>query len=196
MDREPIEIHAATPGRFEDLCAVFESCSDGRNCWCAYWFLPHRDFKAGWGPANRSRIEALVRHGGEPGLIAYVNDSPAGWVGVGPREWYDRLERSRPLARLSGDRFGEGELWSVNCFIVAKPYRRTGLMRDLLAAAIRHARAKGARAVEGYPVDAPGRKASWDLFTGTPSSFRDAGFVEVARRLERRPIMRLMLDQA
>ena len=184
----------ATSDRFPDLCTVFESCSDGRKCWCAYWFLPNRDFRAGWGAANRQRLEELVLSGREPGLLAYVDGIPAGWAGLGPREWYDRIERSKPLARLPEDRFGEGELWAVNCFIIAKPFRRTGLMRALLAAAVKHARPNGARAIEGYPVDAAGRLASWDLFTGTPAAFRDAGFVEVARRLERRPVMRLLLD--
>lgn len=60
----------------------------------------------------------------------------------------------------------------------------------LLRAAVEHARAGGAGAVEGYPVDAGGPAASASLSTGVPGMFLSAGFREVARRRPGRPIMR------
>ena len=54
-----------------------------------------------------------------------------------------------------------------------------------------YARRRGARILEGYPVDT--RKGRWAdpfVYTGTVSAFRRAGFREVARRSSTRPLMR------
>jgi hypothetical protein len=66
----------------------------------------------------------------------------------------------------------------------------------LLEAAAAFARARGARILEGYPVE-PGGGAMPDLyaFTGLVSAFRQAGFIEVARRSPKRAVMRLDLTQ-
>jgi hypothetical protein len=50
---------------------------------------------------------------------------------------------------------------------------------------------KGGGIVEGYPIE-PGRGRIPDAFayTGLLPAFEDAGFVEVARRSETRPVMR------
>jgi len=60
----------------------------------------------------------------------------------------------------------------------------------LLDAAVEYAKARGARAVEGYPVDTGGEKAnSGDLYHGTLSLFLDAGFELVERRGKRRALV-------
>jgi hypothetical protein len=59
-----------------------------------------------------------------------------------------------------------------------------------LAAAIDYARSEGAKVIEAYPVD--GERASVvDYFTGTIGMFAEHGFVEVIRRNDTRPIVRL-----
>ncbi|GIL01582.1 MAG: GNAT family acetyltransferase [Alphaproteobacteria bacterium] len=181
-------IVAATPERWPDVVTVFADCADGRRCWCAYWYLPNRDFKAGWGEANRATLEREVLAGAEPGLLAYVDGEPAAWALVGPRDRFDRLNRSKALAPVD-----DRPAWAVACFIVRRKFRRQGLTRDLIAAAVDFARRRGARLIESYPVDAAGKLASWDLFLGPIAAFRELGFAEVARRLPRRPILRLEL---
>jgi hypothetical protein len=59
------------------------------------------------------------------------------------------------------------------------------------AAAVVRAVRHGATIVEGYPVE-PRQGTTADVFawTGLASTFRRAGFVEVARCSETRPIMR------
>ena len=48
--------------------------------------------------------------------------------------------------------------------------------------------------MEGYPVDpAAGRVSNADAYYGVVSMFTDAGFREVQRRSNRRPIMRRTL---
>lgn len=185
-------IHPATAERWPDVVTVFEDCADGKRCWCAYWYLPNRDFKAGWGEANRATLERLVRCGAEPGILAYVDGEPAAWLLVAPRTEFDRLNRSKTLAPVD-----DQPVWAMACFIVRKKFRRRGLARELIRGGIDFVRGKGGSIVEAYPVDpgddAKARMASWDLFVGPIRAFGELGFVEVARRLPRRPILRISL---
>ena len=64
----------------------------------------------------------------------------------------------------------------------------------MLDAAADYARADGASILEGYPTE-PRKDKAVDAFvyTGLRSAFDQAGYEEVARRSETRPIMRLHL---
>ena len=68
------------------------------------------------------------------------------------------------------------------------PIERIGL--GLLEAAIGYAVHRGAAVIEAYPVDGE-RSSAVDYFTGTLGMFHSQGFVEVIRRNESRPIVRL-----
>jgi hypothetical protein len=60
---------------------------------------------------------------------------------------------------------------------------------------VEYARQAGAKIVEGYPEDP--RKAEIPApfaFTGLACAFIQAGFVEVLRRSETRPIMRYFIE--
>jgi hypothetical protein len=184
MAEPEVTIRPATPDRWPDVEAVFRGCADASRCWCAYWYLPNREFKAGWGQGNRHVLHGRVAAGLEPGVLAYAGETPAGWAGIAPRGEFDRLRRSKPLAPVD-----ERPAWALNCFVVTKQFRRQGLMRPLIRGAVAHAVAHGATTIEAYPVDS-GKPSSWDLFLGSPAAFREAGFTEVARRLPRRPILR------
>jgi len=186
MDSSPC-IVPVTPSRWPDLVEVMGSCSNGRKCWCAYWYLPNAEFKAGWGEANRGPLQRLVEDGKRPGLIAYVDARPAAWVGVAPRRSFDRLNRSKNFAPVD-----DAKVWAVTCFVVAPQFRRLGLMTALAAAAAEFALENGADAAEAYPLDPGPKTTGGDLYLGTPRAFAAAGYVEVARPLPRRPIMRRM----
>jgi len=69
------------------------------------------------------------------------------------------------------------------CFFISRRYRHQGVTTRLLTAAVTHAAGRGARIVEGYPLD-PRSPTVPDTFawTGFLSAFEHAGFVEVARR--------------
>ena len=146
-------------------------------------------FSRGRGAGNRRALRQLVGSGARPGLIAYRGREPVGWCALAPREEYARLERSRVMARVD-----EEPVWSVVCFFVARSARGSGVTTALLRAAVDHARKRGARIIEGYPLD-PGGKRLADAFAwfGLASCFRRAGFKEVARRSKTRPIMRYLV---
>ncbi len=185
MTVDDVVCRSATPERWPDVEAAMRGCSYARKCWCAYWYLPNRDYKAGWGETNSATLKAKVAAGEEPGVVAYLDDMPAGWCAVAPRERHDRLKRSKPFAPVDGR-----PVWSITCFVVRTGCRRRGLMRTLLQAAVTHARDRGAALVEAYPVEPGPKTGGADLYFGTANAFRDCGFVEVARRLPTRPIMR------
>jgi GNAT superfamily N-acetyltransferase len=99
------------------------------------------------------------------------------------------LGRSRVLKPVDDE-----EVWSITCYFVAKPHRRQGVTVARLGAAVEFARERGARIVEGYPIE-PKKEAVPDAFawTGLASAFVTTGFVEIARRSETRPIFRIAL---
>ena len=151
-----------------------------------FWRLPRKEFDAGKGSGNKRALKRIVTTGKEPGIIAYLGKEPIGWCAIAPRADYSALERSRILKPVD-----DQPVWSVSCLFIKKPYRRQGVSSQLLQAVIAFAADHGARIVEGYPVE-PSMEKMPDpfLWHGVPSAFIDAGFKEVARRSQARPIMR------
>ena len=154
-----------------------------------FWLLPGNVWNAQKGEANRKAMQKLVKAGRPPGLLAYVDDEPAGWCAVGPRDRYVRLASSRILKSVD-----EKPVWSVTCFFVAKAFRRQGLTVALLEAAAKFARKCGARMLEGYPIEPKKDQPDAFVYTGLASAYRKAGFREVARRSPTRPIFRKSLS--
>jgi GNAT superfamily N-acetyltransferase len=154
------------------------------------WRLPHAQYQAQKGAGNRRTLRKLVKSGHSPGVLAYVDGKPVGWCSIAPREQFTFLSRSRVLRPVDDE-----PVWSVSCFFVARPYRRQGVTVPLLQAAAELARKKGARIVEGYPVDPQhGKLPGAFLWTGVLATFLRAGFKEVARRSETRPVMRYAVE--
>ena len=63
----------------------------------------------------------------------------------------------------------------------------------LAQAAVEHAKRRGARALEAYPIVAePGKEITWDeIHVGSPSIFEAAGLTEVSRPSKRRRVLRI-----
>ncbi|MBU2609869.1 MAG: GNAT family N-acetyltransferase [Chloroflexi bacterium] len=184
------EFYPLTLDRWADFERLFGPRGACAGCWCMYWKLPRKEFNAGQGDGNRLAQKAILASGRTPGLLAYVNGVAAGWCALEPRENYPGLARSRILKPVD-----ETSVWSVTCFFVDRRYRRQGLTVALLRAVVDYVKEQGGKVVEGYPVEPrPGQKISPSfIYTGMASTFRQAGFVEVARRSETRPIMRYYL---
>lgn len=168
-----------TPGRWSDVAELFERPGPRggtpipSGCWCQFWHLRGKAYRAGLGAANRALLEAQVRGGDEPGLLAYLDGEAVGWCRVGPREHFERLESSRALARVD-----DADVWSVVCFYVHPSARRRGIASVLLESAAAHAAGRGATLLEGYPAR-PGHP-SIDAYTGYLPMFLAAGFEPVA----------------
>jgi GNAT superfamily N-acetyltransferase len=180
-------IHPLTRERWDDLVTLFDRPGDPKGCWCMFWRLRGRDFERLWGGGAKAAFREVVDEGPPPGLLAYRDGAPVGWCAVAPREAYPRILRSRVLRPADRD----PACWAVVCFYVVKDERRGGVAAALLEAAVAFAADHGATAVEGYPKDTGGaRKGANELFVGSLSMFREAGFEEAARNSPTRPIMR------
>lgn len=181
-----------TDATWPDLEAIFNArgCSIARNCWCmAYRKTGSGDgFTKELAKRNRTRLKALADDRKQVGLIGYRGGVPVGWVSFGPREDFARLVNS-PVMKAVDDQ----PVWSIICFVVPSEYRKQGVAKDLLAAAIAFCRKNKVKLVEAYPVDKPGRTADSNLWFGTKSMYDGAGFEEVARRKPERPVVRLHL---
>ncbi|OGN88999.1 MAG: hypothetical protein A2Y88_09850 [Chloroflexi bacterium RBG_13_48_10] len=178
-----------TPDRWGDFEKLFGPRGATGGCWCMYWRLTRTQYTDQQGDLNRRNMKALVDSGNIPGILAFNEGEPVGWCSVAPREEFPTLARSRILKPVD-----DQPVWSVVCFFVARNQRHKGLTVQLLKAAVEYAISRGAKVVEGYPIE-PKAGSAPDVFafTGLSSSFKQAGFTEVLRRSETRPIMRYTL---
>jgi len=156
-----------------------------------WWRLKRSEFERQKGEENRRAFKNIVDSGQIPGILAYANGQPIAWCSVAPRDTYSTLQRSRILKPVDKE-----PVWSIVCFFVAKQFRRKGVTRKLLKATMEYVGRQGGKILEGYPLEPKKRKIP-DAFayTGLASAFRKAGFVEVLRRSETRPIMRYVIRE-
>ena len=190
-----ITIEPATSDRFDDVEHTFDNGGDGRGCQCQWWTLTSSEFSNSSQEQRRDLLSQELAAGPPPGLIAYVDGVAAGWVRVGPRTRQVRLGRTRLISGATEEPLDDESVWAVSCFVIRREHRGAGLSGQLLDAAVAFAREGGARVIEGYPVD-PGageKKSSNELFHGVISTFRDAGFREVARPKPDRPVVALQV---
>jgi len=175
---EPVlAVVPATRHRFDDIRTVLAP-TNPKACWCLGYRPPTAEDRERFGPDPAEQMRALTTREPPPGLLAYVGDDVAGWVGVGPRSGFSRLQRSRTIPRVDAEALATS--WSVVCFIVRPGFRRRGIARALLDAAVDHARDHGARTIEAYPLDTGGARVSGTTaYPGTVAVFEDSGFVRV-----------------
>jgi GNAT superfamily N-acetyltransferase len=177
-----LEILPLTPDRLPDLAGLFGQGGDPKWCWCSFYRVRGVDFRTATAKGNRAVLErataTTAAAGRAPGLIAYRNGEAIGWVSLGPRDDYERLQHSKVLAPID-----DRPVWSIVCFVVARRARGQGVARVLLDAAIAYARDHGANLLEAYPADSEGgRIPAANAFKGTVPMFEHAGFEVVERR--------------
>ena len=184
---------------WDDLQTVFGMRGGPSRCWCQQYKLAPRE-SFGAVPAE-DRAERLREQSGcgQPraratsGLVAYLDGEPVGWCAVEPRTAYTGLARVHrvPWAGRDEDK-ADGSVWAVTCFVTRAGSRRRGVTRVLAAAAVEHARSRGARALEGYPITTTEVMLE-ELHVGTVGTFAAAGLQVVSRPTTRRVVMRIDL---
>jgi GNAT superfamily N-acetyltransferase len=174
-----------TDANFADLEELFgrPGGSIVRGCWCMFYRRTGRT--TAWRDENREALRELANSDVSPGLVGYLDGTPVGWISLGPREDYLKLQRS-PVMKPVDD----AEVWSIVCSFVDKAHRGEGLQRRLLAAAIDYARDQGVRLLEAYAIDKDARSHDDFMFFGSRSLYERAGFKEVVRRSPTRLVMR------
>jgi GNAT superfamily N-acetyltransferase len=193
-----VSIVPANEASCDDLAAIFGTTDYAGRCQC-------QRFKVAgwiWRDSTWEERTAMLRAQtacGDPnaaatsGLVAYLDNEPAGWVAVEPRTAYPKLRTSRiPWSGRHEDKDDAG-IWAVTCFVVRKGYRGRGLTYHLAHATIDFARERGARALEAYPmITQPGKEITWgETHVGTRQIFEYAGFKEISHPTIRRVVMRI-----
>lgn len=181
-------VRPLTAETWPDLELLFARPGDQGRCWCMWWRLPGKEWSASRTAERRAALGERAAVEPSPGLLAYDDGEPVGWVAVAPRAEHPRIPRSTAIVYEED----VPDCWSVSCFYIRPDHRRQGISTTLLAAAVDHAARHGARTLEAYPVDAAGRVSSSAMFHGSLSLFTRAGFEEVGRR-NGRPTVRLSL---
>jgi GNAT superfamily N-acetyltransferase len=183
---DEITIRPASSDTWTGVEALLSQRGPVHGCWCMYFRQTSKENQANWGDSNRRAMKRLVDSGRRPGLVAFRDGRPIGWVSVAPRAEYTRLDRS-PVTR----QVDEQPVWSLVCLYVSHAHRGTGVARLLVRAAVDYARERGAEFIEAYPVDDTTTSVRADAaYHGVVTLLRSEGFEEVARRRPNRPVMR------
>lgn len=169
-----IEVRAATS--FADVATmVGPKRPDANVCWCLSYRIPSKENLALTGPARAERVRQLVQEDPPPGVLAHHGDEVVGWAAIHPRA-DTTFARNRKIPRID-----DLEVWSLWCVRVRPGHRGSGIAHRLIEGAVEFARARGAPAVEGYPVDNGDRKVDLTMaYVGTQALFERAGFTKAA----------------
>ena len=187
--RSKFDFYPVTKENWNDFEYLFGEKGACAGCWCMYWRLRRKEYDNLRGSGTKRKMKSLVNDGTTPGILAYDDKRPVGWCSVAQREDFRVLENSKVLKRIDAQ-----PVWSVVCFFINKEYRKQGLSVELLNAAKKYVKNNKGKIIEGYPVE-PKKGKTADVFawTGLASAFRKAGFGEIVRRSETRPIMRFSI---
>lgn len=186
---DELTILPATTDRLADVAALFGTNGTTRGCYCAWFLIPAKQCRAGWGAGNQAAFEERARSETLPmGLLAYAGEQPIGWCAAGPRARFERALNARVLR--GHDPAEDGRVWLVPCFFVRVGHRRQGVMRALLGGAVKLAAEHGATAVEGFPLSGEARRSTGDAFLGVEPLFAELGFAVVDRPTGNRVVMR------
>ncbi|HEX2056314.1 MAG TPA: GNAT family N-acetyltransferase [Nitrospiraceae bacterium] len=183
MTRRPVgklTFHEVDAEHWNDFERLFEAKGSPHYCWCMAWRATPEEIKLD-GPGRKIAMYGRVQAGTPVGLLGYLGHEPVAWCSIAPRRTFRGL--------ISGDPPDEG-IWSITCFFVLRQLRRAGIAKQLLAAALRHAREHGAKVVEAYPVEADSPSYR---HMGFVPMFEEAGFREVGREGTRRHVMQRKL---
>jgi len=195
---DAISVVPANEAGWDDLQAVFGPRGYAARCQCQKFKIRHGPWRSVSATERTARLREQIGCGrrkgrGTRGLVAYLDGEPVGWCAVEPRTAYPRLLDSPvPWAGRDEDP-GDDSVWAVTCFVTRAGFRRRGVSYALARAAVDYARARGARALEGYAmITKPGQEVAWgELYVGSRSIFAAAGLAEVSRPTPRRVVMRI-----
>ena len=192
-----ISVVPANEATWEDLRTIFGTRGTAARCQCQRYKLRRRESFGNFPAeerADRLREQTDCGHPGAgptSGLVAYLDGEPVGWCAVEPRTAYEGLLRNSrvPWTDRTEDK-SDGTVWAVTCILTRAGYRKRGVSGVLARAAVDFARERGARAIEGYPINTTNVILE-ELHVGTVSVFAYAGFTQVSHPTLRRVVMRI-----
>jgi uncharacterized protein YndB with AHSA1/START domain/GNAT superfamily N-acetyltransferase len=169
---DEIVVRELTPELRADYLRFFDEDAFRDNpawaaCYCTEMHHGSDDVRGA--EANRSYAEQLIRARRMRGFLAYADGRVVGWCNAAPRAALVGLARRPSLAVEDAERVG-----AITCFVVAAPYRRHGVARALLQAALAGFAEQGLAFAEAYPLKEPSTDAA--AYPGPLSLYLAAGF--------------------
>jgi hypothetical protein len=189
MQETVFSFHPLTSDRWQYFETLFGANGACAGCWCMFWRRSRQEWSKSQYEPNRLAMKAIVDSGEIPGIIAYRDLDPVGWVSVAPRERFPSLQRSDVLAPID-----DQPVWSIVCFYIPRKMRKQGIMHGLVQSAVVHAGKQGAKIIEAYPFDSDKPLSTLSAYMGIKSVLEKAGFKEVIRRSPGHPILRLSIS--
>lgn len=161
LDR--LVFHKVDPHRLPDFERLFESRGGPKACWCMVWRATPQEARATDGASRKNAMLQRIAAGIPVGPLGYLDEELIAWFSIAPRSTY---------RRLVDDGTSDDGVWSLACFFVVRRWRGQGITQRIIAAAVDHAKSKGAKVVEAYPVapDSPSYR-----FMGFVPMFETAG---------------------
>jgi GNAT superfamily N-acetyltransferase len=162
---------------FDDMATMFAPKNpESSVCWCLSWRLSSKENRSLTGTARADKARELCALERAPGVLAFVDGEVAGWAGVAPRSDLHPFANSKKIPHVD-----DLPVWTLWCLRVRPGFRKQGVTRALIEGAIEYARASGAPAIEGYPVDNGDQRVDLTMaFVGTRAMFERAGFTKAA----------------
>ncbi len=190
---DQITVVPLTPERIGDFDILFGPTGACYGCWCTAFRMKPKVRQSMSAREKHDFMIERVQRGPPPGLLAYRNGHPIGWMQVGPRadipEWNNANRVTTPLEDAPAS---DPSVWAISCFFFKSKERGKGLSHRMVGEGVLFAKASGAGLIEASPMNSAKQSRSIGLFVGATSVFKKAGFVEVACRKEGRPLMRLV----
>jgi GNAT superfamily N-acetyltransferase len=186
-----LTIRPLTAARVDDVKTVTRG-TWGSTCWDLfprYTAAQQRELGitgSGPGTAESRRRAALAklarRRKNSAGLVAYEGGEPIGWISLGPRYDFSRVDKSRATPPVD-----DVPAWVIPCITVRKGHRGQGVAVAMIRAAVEYAGKRGAPAVEAHPRAAGKRVHDDFAFFGTEAMFKKAGFTRIRGVIPRLP---------
>jgi ribosomal protein S18 acetylase RimI-like enzyme len=154
----PYVTRELSPETWPDFARLFSRGNGWDFCWCMHFHRcrTSRENKrlrtrAEKSAQNRRDKRARVESGTTHGILVYAEGVPVGWCQYGRSAELPRIDES-PHYRARCRKSGACNLWRITCFVVDKRYRKQGIARVALRAALESIQAQGGGIVEAYPL--------------------------------------------
>lgn len=186
-----INIRALSPDMASDFINYLDNLDFShqphwKGCYCQFFHTACSDLEwANTSPQqNRISAEQRIQQGSMHGYLAYLGDTCVGWCNANKLQAYSRLANLEQLQEY------DGNTGLVICFVIHPDFRKQGIARQLLAAAICGFQETGSANVLGMPFEWIEHPES--RYHGSRRMFEEAGFYQVNKD-EQHPLYLLPL---